>query len=52
MAAYRLGKILTNPTSDRGLLSNIYKELKKLDTRKPNNPILKMGYRAKQRIHN
>jgi hypothetical protein len=31
-------KILTNPTSDRGLISNIYKELKKLDSREPNNP--------------
>jgi hypothetical protein len=32
-------KIFTNPTSDRGLMSNIYKELKKLDSREPNNPI-------------
>jgi hypothetical protein len=44
-------KIFTNTTSDRGLISSIYKELKKLDSRKPNNPI-KMGYRAKQRILN
>jgi hypothetical protein len=34
-------KILTNPTSDRQLISNIYKEFKKLDYREPNNPILK-----------
>jgi hypothetical protein len=27
-------KILTNPKSDRGLISNIYKELKKLEFRK------------------
>ena len=32
-------KIFTNPTSDRGLISNIYKELKKLDAREPNKPI-------------
>ena len=34
-------KIFTNPKSDRGLVSNIYKELKKLDSREPNNPIKK-----------
>jgi hypothetical protein len=33
------GKIFTKPTSDRGLISNIYKELKKLYIRDPNNPI-------------
>jgi hypothetical protein len=29
-------KIFTNPKSDRGLISNIYKEFKKLDSREPN----------------
>jgi hypothetical protein len=36
-------KIIPNPTSDRGLISNIYKELKKLDSREPNNRIEKWG---------
>jgi hypothetical protein len=32
-------RIFTYPKSDRGLISNIYKELKKVDSRKPYNPI-------------
>jgi hypothetical protein len=32
-------RIFTNPKSDRGLISNIYKELKKVDSRKSKNPI-------------
>jgi hypothetical protein len=36
-------RIFTNPKSDRGLISNIYKELKKMDSRKSNNRIHKFG---------
>jgi hypothetical protein len=32
-------KIFINPTSNRGLISNIYKQLKKLDSRESNTPI-------------
>jgi hypothetical protein len=32
-------KVFTNPTSNRGLVANTYKELKKLDSRELNNPI-------------
>jgi hypothetical protein len=35
--------IFTNPKSDRGLISNMYKELKKLDSRNSNNPSKKWG---------
>jgi hypothetical protein len=32
-------RTFTNPKFDRDLISNIYKELKKLDSRNSNNPI-------------
>jgi hypothetical protein len=36
-------RIFTYPKSDRGPISNIYKELKKVDSRKTNNHIKKWG---------
>jgi hypothetical protein len=36
-------RIFTHPKSDRGLISNIYKELKKMDSRKSYNPIKQWG---------
>jgi hypothetical protein len=36
-------RIFSNPKFDRGLISNIYKGLKKVDFRKSNNPIKKWG---------
>ena len=36
-------RIFTYPKSDRELISNIYKELKKLASRNSNNPIKKWG---------
>jgi hypothetical protein len=32
-----LNTVITTPKLDRGLISNIYKELKKLDSRNSNN---------------
>ena len=36
---FKLGNIFTDPVSDRGLISKIHRELKKLDSREQNNPI-------------
>jgi hypothetical protein len=36
-------RIFTYPKSDRGLISNIYNELKRVDSRKSNNPLKRLG---------
>ena len=45
-------KIFTNPTSDGGLISKVYKELKKLDTRESNNTIKKWGTKLNKKFSN
>jgi hypothetical protein len=41
-------KIFTNPTSNRRLMSNIYKQFNKLDFREPNDPIKKCHTELKE----
>jgi hypothetical protein len=50
MAAYRMGKDFTNYISDKGLISKIKKELKKLDIKKTKQSNFKMRYSPKQRF--
>ena len=44
------GKIIANEETGKGLISKIYKQLLKLNSRKINDPIKKMGQRIKQTI--
>ena len=39
--AFRMGKVIANETTDKELISKIYMQLIKLNTRKMNNPIKK-----------
>jgi hypothetical protein len=43
-----LEKEFTNLTSDRGLISKIYKEFKKLITKNPKQPMKKRGVEINQ----
>ena len=41
-------EIIASDATDKELISKIYKQLLKLNSRKRNNPIKKMGQRTKQ----
>ena len=41
-------KIIANEATDKGLISNIYKQLLQLNSRKISDPIKKMGQRTEQ----
>ena len=43
-------KIIANETTDKELISKIYKQLMQLNFRKINDPIKKMGLRIKQTV--
>ena len=45
-----MGKPICNDTSDKGLISKIYKELTGLHSRKTDNTIKKMGKRLEQTL--